>query len=63
MAAQTLPTDYYVEPNDFEFYLMGFAEKGGHGGKAGQRSPAAEVLSNRISMGSAMEGRVGHMMP
>jgi pilus assembly protein CpaC len=63
MAAQTLPTDYFVEPNEFEFYLMGFAEKGGHGGKAGQRSPAAEVLSNRISMGSAMEGRVGHMMP
>jgi len=63
MAAQTLPTDYYVEPNDFEFYLMGFAEKSGYGGKAGQRSPAAEVLSNRISMGSAMEGRVGHMMP
>ena len=63
MNAQTLPTDYFVEPNDFEFYLMGFPEKSGHGGKAGQRSPAAEVLSNRISMGSAMEGRVGHMMP
>jgi pilus assembly protein CpaC len=63
MAAQTLPTDYYVEPNDFEFYLMGFAEKSGYGGKAGQRSPAAEALSNRISMGSALEGRVGHMMP
>jgi len=63
MNAQTLPTDYFVEPNDFEFYLMGFAEKSGHGGKAGQRSPAAEVLSNRISMGNAMEGRVGHMMP
>jgi|CXWL01.1.fsa_nt_gi pilus assembly protein CpaC len=63
MNAQTLPTDYFVEPNDFEFYLMGFAEKGGYGGKAGQRSPAAEVLSNRISMGSAMEGRVGHIMP
>ncbi|MDH4300619.1 MAG: type II and III secretion system protein family protein [Nitrospira sp.] len=63
MNAQTLPTDYFVEPNDFEFYMMGFAEKGGYGGKAGQRSPAAEVLSNRISMGSAMEGRVGHIMP
>lgn len=63
MAAQTLPTDYYVEPNDFEFYLMGFAEKSGYGGKAGQRSPAAEVLSNRINAGGAMEGRVGHMMP
>lgn len=63
MAAQTLPTDYYVEPNDFEFYLMGFAEKSGYGGKAGQRSPAAEILSNSISTGSAMDGRVGHMLP
>lgn len=63
LTAQTLPTDYYVEPNDFEFYLMGFAEKGGYGGKAGQRSPAAEVLSNRVGKGSAMEGRVGHIMP
>jgi pilus assembly protein CpaC len=63
MNAQTLPTDYFVEPNDFEYYLMGFPEKSGHGGKAGQRSPAAEVLSNRVSRGSAMEGRVGHMMP
>ena len=63
MNVQTLPTDYFVEPNDFEYYLMGFAEKGGHGGKAGQRSPAAEVLSNRVNMGSAMEGRVGHLMP
>lgn len=63
MNAQTLPTDYFVEPNDFEYYLMGFPEKGGFGGKTGQRSPAAEVLSNRVSTGSAMEGRVGHMMP
>lgn len=63
MSAQTLPTDYFVEPNDFEYYLMGFGEKGGYGGKLGQRSPAAEVLSNRLSAGSAMEGRVGHIMP
>jgi pilus assembly protein CpaC len=63
MAAQTLPTDYFVEPNDFEFYLMGFAEKGGYGGKSGQRSPAAEVLSNRVTKGGAMEGRVGHIIP
>lgn len=63
MNAQTLPTDYFVEPNDFEYYLMGFPEKSGHGGKAGQRSPAAEVLSNRVNTGSAMEGRVGHLMP
>ena len=63
MTAQTLPTDYYVEPNDFEFYLLGFSEKGGFGGKVGQRSPAAEVLSNRVTKLSAMEGQVGHIVP
>jgi pilus assembly protein CpaC len=63
MNAQSLPTDYYVEPNDFEFYLMGYAEKGGYGGKAGQKSPAAEVLSNRVTRGRAMEGQVGHIVP
>jgi pilus assembly protein CpaC len=63
MTAQTLPTDYYVEPNDFEFYFMGFPEKGGFGGKVGQRSPAAEVLANRVTRVSAMEGQVGHIVP
>jgi pilus assembly protein CpaC len=63
MTAQTLPTDYFVEPNDFEFYFMGFPEKSGFGGKLGQRSPAAEVLSNRVTRVNAMEGRVGHIIP
>jgi pilus assembly protein CpaC len=63
MTAQTLPTDYYVEPNDFEFYLLGFSEKGYFGGKAGQKSPSAEVLSNRVARVGAMEGQVGHIVP
>jgi len=63
MTAQSLPTDYYEEPNDFEFYLMGYAEKGGFGGKAGRKSSAAEVLSNRVTRGRAMEGQVGHIVP
>jgi pilus assembly protein CpaC len=63
MTAQSLPTDYYEEPNDFEFYLMGYAEKGGFGGKAGHKSPAAEILSNRVTRGRAMEGQVGHIVP
>ena len=63
MTAQTLPTDYYVEPNDFEFYWMGFSEKSGFGGKLGQKSPAAEVLTNRVKKASAMEGQVGHIVP
>ena len=63
MNVQSLPTDYYEEPNDFEFYLMGYAEKGGFGGKAGHKSSAAEVLSNRVTRGRAMEGQVGHIVP
>ncbi len=63
MSAQSLPTDYYVEPNDVEFYLLGLAEKGGFGGKPGQKSPAAEVLSNRVTRGRPMEGQVGHIVP
>ncbi|HSE58356.1 MAG TPA: type II and III secretion system protein family protein [Nitrospiraceae bacterium] len=63
MTPQTLPTDYYVEPNDFEFFLLGLAEKGGFGGKVGQKSPAAEVLSNRVGGGNMLEGQFGHMMP
>ncbi|HEV8326308.1 MAG TPA: type II and III secretion system protein family protein [Nitrospiraceae bacterium] len=63
MTAQTLPTDYYVEPNDFEFYFMGFPEKGGFGGKVGLRSSAAEELSNRVTKLNAMEGQVGHIVP
>jgi hypothetical protein len=42
---------------------MGYAEKGGFGGKAGRMSPAAEVLSNRVTRGRAMEGQVGHIVP
>lgn len=63
MTAQTLPTDYYVEPNDFEFYWLGFSEKGYFGGKPGLKSPAAEVLSNRVTRVNAMEGQVGHIVP
>lgn len=63
LTAQTLPTDYYIEPNDFEFYLMGFSEKGYFGGKKGQTSPSAEVLSNRVARANGMEGQVGHIIP
>ena len=63
MTTQSLPTDYFEEPNDFEFYLLGYAEKGGYGGKAGRKSSAAEVLSNRVTRGRPMEGQVGHIVP
>ena len=47
MAKQTLPTDFYVEPNDAEFYLMGKLEGAG--------SPKAKK--------GAMDGDFGHSMP
>ncbi|MGH7230000.1 MAG: type II and III secretion system protein family protein [Nitrospiraceae bacterium] len=64
LAGQTLPTDYYVEPNDFEFYLLGMPEKGGFGGKPGLVSPAAEVLGSRSNRAPRrIEGSIGHMVP
>jgi pilus assembly protein CpaC len=47
MAKQTLPTDFYVEPNDAEFYLLGWME--------GSGSPKTKK--------GAMEGDFGHSMP
>jgi pilus assembly protein CpaC len=47
MAKQTLPTDFYVEPNDVEFYMMGKLE--------GSGSPKAKKGS--------MDGDFGHSMP
>ena len=64
MTAQTLPTDYYVEPNDFEFFLMGYAEQGGFGGRPNLMSPAAETAVRRTSARPApMDATVGHMVP
>jgi pilus assembly protein CpaC len=47
MAKQTLPTDFYVEPNDAEFYMMGKLEGSG---------------SPKVKKGS-MDGDFGHSMP
>jgi pilus assembly protein CpaC len=46
---QPLPTDYYVEPNDAEFYLFGKLE--------GSAKNVAPALSGE------MEGEFGHSMP
>jgi pilus assembly protein CpaC len=47
MAKQALPTDFYVEPNDSEFYLLGKIE--------GSGSPKAKR--------GAMDGDFGHSVP
>jgi pilus assembly protein CpaC len=47
LAKQSLPTDYYVEPNDAEFYLLGRLE--------GSGSPKPKM--------GAMDGDFGHSVP
>lgn len=49
VAKQTLPTDFYVEPNDAEFYLLGNLE--------GDGSRQANSQSGK------MDGDFGHSMP
>jgi len=60
MTRQTLPTDAYIEPDDFEFYLLGSLE-----GRAKQepvKSPAASSVPG-LKKGSGLEGDFGYMKP
>ena len=52
MAKQTLPTDGYVEPDDFDFYIMGLIE----GVPKEERSPA-------LCENEGFEGEFGHIAP
>lgn len=52
LTTQTLPTDQYVEPDDFEFYLLGSME--------GSKPPSKKGL-DREEWG--MEGKFGHISP
>ncbi len=55
MAKQTLPTDQYIEPDDFEFYLLGALE-GKDKSKPGSSSKDA-------GKGPRLEGSFGHSIP
>ncbi len=60
MTKQTLPTDAYIEPDDFEFYLLGSLE-----GRAKQdtaKSPPASSVPG-VKKGSGLEGDFGYMKP
>lgn len=59
MAKQTLPTDQYVEPNDFEFYLLGSLE-----GRGEPESGSATRSSLPVQPGQGgLEGDFGHIAP
>jgi pilus assembly protein CpaC len=58
LAKQTLPTDQYIEPNDFEFYLLGALE-----GSKKEDRPGAPSSSPDSRSGMKLEGEFGHAMP
>jgi len=60
MAKQTLPTDQFIEPDDFEFYLLGELE-----GREKEKPslPGGRPSSWLINRGTGLEGEFGHMMP
>lgn len=57
LAKQTLPTDQYIEPDDFEFYLLGKLE--GQGPKAAATRSSALLPHKERKL----EGPFGHIIP
>lgn len=57
LAKQTLPTDAYSEPDDFEFYLLGSFE-----GRGQARAWTPAQLTGPAA-GGRFEGKFGHIMP
>ncbi len=65
---QPLPTDAYLEPNDFELMLMGYME-----GRKPQSLPGSENSASSetsavtppapVSLGGGLEGQFGHLAP
>ena len=64
MARQSLPTDQYIEPNDFEWYLLGSLE-----GVGSTRTPRREQGQSRDvplalpKKTGGLEGEFGHIVP
>ncbi len=58
MTKQTLPTDQHVEPNDFEFYLLGSLE-----GRNEPTPRASKGFYPRKSDKGGFEGEFGHIVP
>ncbi|MFQ5964211.1 MAG: type II and III secretion system protein family protein [Candidatus Scalinduaceae bacterium] len=58
LTKQTLPTDLFIDPNDFEFYLLGDLEGGG------KVPPAISTSSSLLkSKGGGLEGDFGYIKP
>ena len=57
MTKQTLPTDQFIEPDDFEFYLLGNLE-----GREKVKS-SGPTSSKNPNKGYGLEGSFGHIIP
>ena len=66
---QTLPTDHYLEPNDFEFMIMGYREGVFPSQELARPSEAYTLERSRIAAIRApygkggLEGVFGHLAP
>lgn len=67
LARQTLPTDEYIEPDDFEFYLEGAMEGRQEGLSASSHTDLPVILprieGEVISGRSGLEGNFGYIQP
>ncbi|TFG59888.1 MAG: hypothetical protein E4H32_09445 [Nitrospirales bacterium] len=68
MVKQTLPTDHYLEPNDFELMLMGYVEGAFPEPNVARPSEAYTLGSPRVAgrmpyRKGGMEGMFGHLAP
>ena len=64
MAKQALPTDSFVVPNDFEWYLLGTLE--GTEKQPNQKTPSSPSSSGPpapLMKRGGLEGNFGHIMP
>ncbi|HBR05567.1 MAG TPA: pilus assembly protein CpaC [Desulfovibrio sp.] len=61
MAKQTLPTDGYQEPDDFEFYLLGLME--GRGSKPAAATGMGPAAPASGAQAAGFDGDFGHIMP
>lgn len=60
MAKQTLPTDQFIEPDDFEFYMLGSPE-GREKTKPSEPGPASSAIDPNKKV--KLEGSFGHIIP
>jgi pilus assembly protein CpaC len=62
LAKQTLPTDQYIEPDDFEFYLLGQLEGKEKNKPAPSSSTPSPSAASRSTKEWGLEGKFGHIV-